>query len=88
MAGTTRLELCDLCRDSERLISIFKHLQERGRHRSIDETDLALRRRFSLTDSVKLDVRAEYFNVFNHPMFVCVETRHRIVGYTVFRAGF
>jgi hypothetical protein len=35
----------------------------------IDQTDLALRRRFSLTERVKLDVRAEYFNVFNHPMF-------------------
>ena len=32
---------------------------------SINQTDLALRRRFNL----KLDVRAEYFNVFNHPMF-------------------
>jgi Carboxypeptidase regulatory-like domain/TonB dependent receptor len=36
---------------------------------SINETDLAVRRRFNLTESVKLDVRAEYFNVFNHPMF-------------------
>ena len=36
---------------------------------SIDQTDLALRRRFSISERVKLDVRAEYFNVFNHPMF-------------------
>jgi hypothetical protein len=36
---------------------------------SIDQTDIALRRRFSLTERLKLDVRAEYFNVFNHPMF-------------------
>ncbi len=36
---------------------------------SIDQTDLALRRRFNLTERVKIDVRAEYFNAFNHPMF-------------------
>jgi hypothetical protein len=36
---------------------------------SIDQTDFALRRRFNLTERVKLDLRAEYFNIFNHPMF-------------------
>ena len=36
---------------------------------SIDQTDLAVRRRFNLTDRLHLSVRAEYFNVFNHPMF-------------------
>jgi hypothetical protein len=36
---------------------------------SVDQTDLALRRRFNLTERVNLNVRAEYFNVFNHPMF-------------------
>jgi outer membrane receptor protein involved in Fe transport len=36
---------------------------------SINQTDLALRRRFNLTERVMLDVRAEYFNLFNHPMF-------------------
>src|SRR5271170_5934745 len=36
---------------------------------SIDQTDLALRRQFRITERVTLDVRAEYFNVFNHPMF-------------------
>jgi hypothetical protein len=36
---------------------------------SINQTDLALRRQFSLTERVRLDLRAEYFNVFNHPMF-------------------
>jgi hypothetical protein len=28
-----------------------------------------LRRRFNLTERVKLDARAEYLNVFTHPMF-------------------
>jgi hypothetical protein len=36
---------------------------------SINQTDIAVRRRFNLTERVQLDVRAEYFNVFNHPMF-------------------
>jgi hypothetical protein len=36
---------------------------------SINQTDLAVRRRFNLTERVSLSVRAEYFNVFNHPMF-------------------
>jgi hypothetical protein len=36
---------------------------------SIDQTDLAVRRRFKLTEHLNLSVRAEYFNVFNHPMF-------------------
>jgi hypothetical protein len=36
---------------------------------SIDQTDLALRRRFRLTERVNLNLRAEYFNLFNHPMF-------------------
>jgi len=36
---------------------------------SINQTDIALRRRFNLAERVKLDLRAEYFNVFNHPMF-------------------
>jgi hypothetical protein len=35
----------------------------------ISQTDIALRRRFHLTERVTLDIRAEYFNVFNHPMF-------------------
>jgi hypothetical protein len=35
----------------------------------INQTNLALRRRFQLTERFTLDLRAEYFNVFNHPMF-------------------
>ncbi|MFV3037592.1 hypothetical protein ACNI5A_31155, partial [Klebsiella pneumoniae] len=34
---------------------------------SINQLDVALRRRFNLTERLKLDVRVEYFNVFNHP---------------------
>jgi TonB dependent receptor/Carboxypeptidase regulatory-like domain len=36
---------------------------------SVDQTDLAVRRRFNLTERLNLNVRAEYFNIFNHPMF-------------------
>jgi hypothetical protein len=36
---------------------------------SVNQTDFALRRRFNLTDRFNLNVRAEYFNIFNHPMF-------------------
>jgi hypothetical protein len=35
----------------------------------ISQTDIALRRRFRLSERVTLDFRAEYFNIFNHPMF-------------------
>lgn len=34
----------------------------------MDQTDLALRRRLQLSKKVNLDLRAEYFNVFNNPM--------------------
>lgn len=30
---------------------------------------MALRRRFSLSERINLDLRAEYINVLNHPMF-------------------
>jgi hypothetical protein len=36
---------------------------------SAAQADLAVRRRFNLTERVKLDFRVEYFNLFNHPMF-------------------
>ena len=35
----------------------------------INQTDLALSRRFGLTERASLYFRAEYFNVFNHPIF-------------------
>jgi Carboxypeptidase regulatory-like domain/TonB dependent receptor len=34
-----------------------------------NQTDLAVSRRFSLSDRLSLYFRVEYFNVFNHPMF-------------------
>jgi hypothetical protein len=33
------------------------------------QTDLALRRQFSLTERVNLQFKAEFFNAFNHPNF-------------------
>lgn len=36
---------------------------------SIYQTDFALRRQFNLTEKVNLQVKAEVFNVFNHPNF-------------------
>ena len=35
----------------------------------INQTDVALSRRIHVTERVALYIRAEYFNVFNHPMF-------------------
>jgi len=34
-----------------------------------DQTDLAISRRFALSDRFSLFLRVEYFNLFNHPMF-------------------
>jgi hypothetical protein len=35
----------------------------------LTQVDLALRREFALTERVKLQFRAEFFNIFNHPNF-------------------
>lgn len=35
----------------------------------IDQTDLAVSRRFGLTERLSLYFRVEYFNIFNHPIF-------------------
>ena len=35
----------------------------------IAQTDLALQRRFPLSERLNLEFRAEFFNLFNHPMF-------------------
>jgi hypothetical protein len=51
----------------------------------IDQTDLAVRRRFNLTERVKFDVRAEYFNIFNHPMFGAPGNVYAL--YTLWGAG-
>ncbi len=39
----------------------------------IDQTDLSLRRQFHLNERASLFLGAEYFNVFNHPMFAAAE---------------
>ena len=36
---------------------------------SVWQADLALRRQFNITERLKLQFRAEFFNVFNHPNF-------------------
>ena len=36
---------------------------------SIYQTDLALRRKFSLNEKLNLELKAEVFNIFNHPNF-------------------
>jgi len=36
---------------------------------SVHQTDLALRRKFSFTEQFNLQLRAELFNIFNHPNF-------------------
>jgi hypothetical protein len=48
---------------------------------SISQTDIALRRRFRLTERVNLDFRAEYFNLFNHPMFGGPDAPSQFWGY-------
>jgi hypothetical protein len=46
---------------------------------SLDQTDLAVRRRFNLTEHLDLNLRAEYFNVFNHPMFGALGFSARLI---------
>ena len=36
---------------------------------AMNQTDLAARRAFDVTERVKLTLRMDYFNLFNHPMF-------------------
>jgi hypothetical protein len=38
------------------------------------QVDMALRRQFKLTEKIALQLRAEAFNVFNHPNFGRIET--------------
>ncbi len=36
---------------------------------SANQLDISLRRQFGLTERVKLDLRSDFFNIFNHPNF-------------------
>jgi hypothetical protein len=36
---------------------------------AVSQLDLALRRRFNLTEQIDLQFRADFFNIFNHPNF-------------------
>jgi hypothetical protein len=49
----------------------------------VDQTDLSLRRQFHLTERASLILGAEYFNLFNHPMFAA-DTFNHIVGFPGF----
>ena len=49
----------------------------------IDQTDLSLRREFHLTERASLFLGAEYFNVFNHPMFAA-SLNNTVLGYPSF----
>ena len=49
----------------------------------IDQTDLSLRRQFHLTERTSLFLGAEYFNIFNHPMFAA-DTFNHVLGYPGF----
>ena len=49
----------------------------------IDQTDLSLRRQFHLTERTSLFLGAEYFNLFNHPMFAANLYNH-VLGYPGF----
>jgi hypothetical protein len=45
----------------------------------IDQTDLSLRRQFHINERASLFLGAEYFNVFNHPMFATA-TFNQFIG--------
>jgi hypothetical protein len=38
------------------------------------QLDFAVRRQFSITERMKLHLRADFFNIFNHPNFVTVDS--------------
>ncbi len=67
--GGKQLNVAAFSRPSTDVTGNFSRNSLRNIYGAIDQTDLALRRRFNLGERVKLDVRAEYFNIFNHPMF-------------------
>ncbi len=63
----TRWQAFELCRIRSADESPGNMVRNSLQNSPLNQTDLAVRRRFDITERVKLDCRVEYFNIFNHP---------------------